>query len=170
MKQKALQLKYACYLSNVTMSAVANLSPVLFLTFRALYGISYSSLGLLVLINFVTQLAVDLIFSLFSHKFNIPKTVKSIPVIAAIGFLIYGAWPFFAPDSVYTGLVLGTLIFSAATRMFLKWEPLASRVLVGRPREVSSSAIFLAMRTRAESSEFTSSTISFCRPSFTGIR
>jgi len=115
MKQKTLQLKYACYLSNVTMSAVANLSPVLFLTFRALYGISYSSLGLLVLINFVTQLAVDLIFSLFSHKFNIPKTVKSIPVIAAIGFLIYGAWPFFAPDSVYTGLVLGTLIFSAAS-------------------------------------------------------
>ena len=115
MKRRTLQLKYACYLSNVTMSAVANLSPVLFLTFRALYGISYSSLGLLVLINFVTQLAVDLIFSLFSHKFNIPKTVKSIPVIAAIGFLIYGVWPFFAPDSVYTGLVLGTLIFSAAS-------------------------------------------------------
>ena len=113
--QKTLRLKYACYTANVTMSAVANLSPVLFLTFRTLYGISYSSLGLLVLINFVTQLAVDLIFTLFSHKFNIAKTVKSIPVIAAIGFLVYSLWPFFMPDHVYAGLVLGTVIFSAAS-------------------------------------------------------
>ena len=113
--QKILRLKYACYTANVTMSAVANLSPVLFLTFRTLYGISYSSLGLLVLINFVTQLAVDLIFTLFSHKFNIAKTVKSIPVIAAIGFLVYSLWPFFMPDHVYVGLVVGTVIFSAAS-------------------------------------------------------
>ena len=40
MKNKTLRLKYACYTANVTMSAVANLSPVLFLTFRTLYGIS----------------------------------------------------------------------------------------------------------------------------------
>lgn len=113
--QKTLRLKYACYTANVTMSAVANLSPVLFLTFRTLYGISYSSLGLLVLINFVTQLAVDMIFTLFSHKFNIAKTVKSIPVIAAIGFLVYSLWPFFMPGHVYIGLVLGTVIFSAAS-------------------------------------------------------
>ena len=113
--QKTLRLKYACYTANVTMSAVANLSPVLFLTFRTMYGISYSSLGLLVLINFVTQLAVDLIFTLFSHKFNIAKTVKSIPVIAAIGFLVYSLWPFFMPEHVYAGLVLGTVIFSAAS-------------------------------------------------------
>ena len=113
--QKTLRLKYACYTANVTMSAVTNLSPVLFLTFRTLYGISYSSLGLLVLINFVTQLAVDLIFTLFSHKFNIAKTVKSIPLIAAIGFLVYSLWPFFMPEHVYVGLVIGTVIFSAAS-------------------------------------------------------
>ena len=110
-----VRLKYACYSANVTMSAVGNLSPILFLTFRSLYGISYSSLGLLVLINFFTQLAVDLIFSLYSHKFNIQKTVRCIPLIAALGFFVYALWPFFAPESVYTGLVLGTLIFSAAS-------------------------------------------------------
>ena len=115
MDRRTLRLKYACYTANVTMSAVANLSPVLFLTFRSLYGISYSSLGLLVLINFVTQLTVDLIFTLFSHKFNISKTVKSIPILAALGFLVYALWPFFAPGQVYTGLVLGTVIFSAAS-------------------------------------------------------
>ena len=88
-ESKIKRLKYACYSTNVTMSVAGNLSPVLFLTFRTLYGISYSSLGLLVLINFFTQLAVDVIFTLFSHKFNIAKTVKAIPCMRDIYCLFY---------------------------------------------------------------------------------
>jgi MFS family permease len=132
MHRNTTRLKYACYSANVTMSAVGNLSPVLFLVFRSLYGISYSLLGLLVLINFCTQLIVDLIFSFFSHRFNISKTVKSIPVIAAIGFLVYALWPFFAPDSVYAGLVLGTIIFSAASGLC---EVLISPVIAAIPSD-----------------------------------
>ena len=114
MNKNYKRLKYACYMVNISMSIVANLSPVLFLTFRTLYGISYSLLGMLVLINFMTQLIVDLTFSFFSHKFNIPRTVKLTPVLTVAGLAVYGIWPFIFPDSVYTGLVLGTLIFSAA--------------------------------------------------------
>jgi len=114
------------------MSVVGNLSPVLFLTFRSLYGISYSLLGLLVLVNFVTQLIVDLIFSFFSHKFNIAKTVKSIPLIAVCGFLVYAIWPFFAPNAVYLGLVIGTVIFSAASGL---GEVLISPVIAAIPSD-----------------------------------
>ena len=126
------RVKYACYSANITMSVVGNLSPVLFLTFRSLYGISYSLLGLLVLINFVTQLIIDLIFSFFSHKFNIPKTVKAIPFIAVLGFLVYAVWPFFAPDLVYVGLVIGTIIFSAASGLC---EVLISPVIAALPAD-----------------------------------
>lgn len=114
------------------MSVVANLSPILFLTFRSLYGISFSLLGLLVLVNFVTQLSVDLVLSFFSHKFNIPKTVKSIPVIAVAGFLVYAIWPYFAPESAYAGLVIGTLIFSAAAGLS---EVLISPVIAAIPSD-----------------------------------
>ena len=126
------RLKFACYSANVTMSVASNLSPVLFLTFRSLYGISYSLLGLLVLVNFVTQLTVDLIFSFFSHKFNIGKTVKAIPVIAFFGLLIYAMWPFFLPNHVYLGLVIGTVIFSAAAGL---GEVLISPVIAAIPAE-----------------------------------
>lgn len=108
------RLKAACYSANISMSVVGNLSPILFLTFRTLYGISYSLLGLLVLINFVTQLTIDLIFSFFSHKFNIPKTVKLTPILTVAGLLIYAIWPFFFPNAVYLGLVIGTIVFSAS--------------------------------------------------------
>ncbi len=115
MKSAYTRLKFACYTTNITMSVIGNLSPVLFLTFRSLYGISYTLLGLLILINFVTQLTVDLVFSFFSHKFHIAKTVKITPFIAVVGLLLYSISPILFPDHVYIGLVIGTIIFSASS-------------------------------------------------------
>ena len=108
------RVKMACYMTNIAMSVVANISPVLFLTFRSLYDISYSLLGLLVLVNFFSQLIIDLIFSFFSHKFNIQRTVKLIPVLTLAGLFVYAMWPLLLPGSVYVGLVVGTLIFSVS--------------------------------------------------------
>jgi len=124
------RVKAACYVNNISMAVIGNFPPLLFLTFRDLYGISYSLLGLLVLVNFFTQLTVDLIFSFFSHKFNIPKTVKLTPVLTLAGLLIYALWPFFFPDAVYTGLVLGTVVFSASGGLS---EVLISPVIAALP-------------------------------------
>ncbi len=114
MSEQYRKIKLGCYLTNISMSVVTNLSPILFITFNSKYGISFSLLGLLVLINFFTQLSVDLIFSFFSRKFNIPKTVKTTPVITLLGLLFYAVWPYFFPNYIYLGLVIGTVIFSAA--------------------------------------------------------
>ena len=123
-------VKLGCYSSNITMSIVGNLSALLFLTFRSLYGISYSLLGMLVLINFATQLAMDLLFSFFSHKFNIQKTVKLAPVLSIIGLLLFAASPFLFKNAVYLGLSLGTVIFSAASGLN---EVLLSPVIAALP-------------------------------------
>ena len=132
MPKQYRRLILACNTTNVTMSVVGNLSPVLFLTFRELYGISYSLLGLLVLVNFCTQLTIDLIFSFFSHKFNIPMAVKLTPVFAASGLLLYALWPWFFPGSVYLGLVIGTIIFSTSGGLA---EVLISPVIAAIPSD-----------------------------------
>ncbi len=115
MEQRYRRTKYACYMTGASMAVICNLSPLLFLTLRSLYGISYSLLGLLVLVNFVTQLAVDMIFSFFSHLFPIARTVKLTPLIAVLGFALYAAAPILFPDAVYLGLLLGTVVFSASS-------------------------------------------------------
>lgn len=130
MEPRYKRVKLACYVSSLSMSVTGNLSPVLFLTFRDLYGISYSLLGLLVLINFVTQLTIDLIFSFFSHKFNIPLSVKMTPFIAFVGLLVFAASPILFPGAVYAGLVIGTIIFSAASGF---GEVLGSPVIAAIP-------------------------------------
>lgn len=126
------RLKAACYSGNITMSIIGNLPPLLFLTFRSQYGLSYSLLGLLVMLNFVTQLGIDLIFSFFSHRFNIPRTVKIMPVLSVIGFAVYAAAPILFPNAVYAGLVLGTIIFSASSGLA---EVLLSPVIAAIPAE-----------------------------------
>ena len=126
------RLKYACYTTNLSISVVCTLSPLLFVTFRSLYDISYTLLGLLVLVYFLAQLLVDLAFSFFSHKFNIPLSVKLTPLIGAAGMLVYAVWPWVFPERVYAGLMAGTLLFSMSNGFT---EVLISPVIAAIPSE-----------------------------------
>ena len=126
------RLKYACYTTNLSISVVSTLSPLLFVTFRSLYGISYTLLGLLVLVYFLAQLFVDLAFSFFSHKFNISFSVKITPLLSVIGLLVYALWPWVFPNHVYAGLMAGTLLFSMSNGFT---EVLISPVIAAIPSE-----------------------------------
>ena len=106
--------KFACYSAYFTMSSIFSLPPLLFMTFRELYGISYTLLGTLVLTNFCTQLAVDLIFTLFSKYFNVRRVVRIMPLVTSLGLAVYALVPTLLPDVAYAGLLLGTVIFSVA--------------------------------------------------------
>ncbi len=126
------RIRLACYGANVTMAIVSNMSALLFLTFRNLYDISFTLMGTLVLINFTTQLLIDLAFSFFSHKFNMEKAVKIAPVLGVIGLVFYALSPFLFQDSVYLGLAVGTVIFSATCGLN---EVLISPIIAALPSE-----------------------------------
>lgn len=106
--------KRSCYFTYLAMSSIFSLPPLLFVTFREMYGISYTLLGTLVLINFCTQLTIDLIFSFFTKYFNIHLTVKVMPLLTSAGLLTYALVPTFCPQYAYAGLVAGTVLFSVA--------------------------------------------------------
>ena len=124
--------KAAAYITNISMSAVATISPLLFSTFYTHYGISYSLLGLLVLVNFCTQLAIDLIFSFYSHKFNLKLTIRIMPVLTAVGFAVYATLPMLFPQAAYWGLVAGTMIFALSGGLA---EVLISPLIAAMPSE-----------------------------------
>ncbi|MBR5152529.1 MAG: MFS transporter [Clostridia bacterium] len=124
--------KKSCYFAYLAMSSVFSLPPVLFMTFREMYGISYTLLGTLVLVNFCTQLAIDLIFTFFTRYFSVQKTVRVMPLLTALGLLIYALSPKLFPDHVYIGLLLGTVIFSVAAGLC---EVLLSPVVAALPSE-----------------------------------
>ncbi len=124
--------KFACYSAYFTMSSIFCLPPLLFVTFHEMYGVSWTLLGTLVLTNFCTQLAVDLIFTIFSNKFNIAKIVKVMPLITSLGLLVYAVFPMIFPDIAYVGLLIGTVIFSISAGLS---EVLLSPTIAAIPSE-----------------------------------
>lgn len=107
-------IKFACYSAYFTMSTVFCLPALLFVTFNETYGISWTLLGTLVLINFCTQMTVDLIFTVFSKHFNLKKIIKIMPLITSLGLFVYALVPTFFPEYAFLGLAAGTVIFSVA--------------------------------------------------------
>ena len=130
--EKLKRTKLACYTAYFTMSSIFSLPPLLFVTFREMYGISYTLLGTLVLINFFTQLSVDLIFTAFSRYFNTKIIVRVMPLITALGLSVYAIFPMISPDHAYVGLCIGTVIFSVSAGLS---EVLLSPVIAAIPSE-----------------------------------
>ncbi len=124
--------KFGCYTSNVAMSVVGNLSPLLFVAFKEMYDISYTLLGLLVVINFSTQLLIDLIFSFAPQWFNISKIIKAMPLITVLGLLIFAIMPMLFPQSAYLFISIGTVVFSVSAGLN---EVLASPIIAAIPSE-----------------------------------
>ena len=106
--------KRACFYTYVAMSSAFGLPPLLFAAFRDMYGISYTLLGTLVLVNFLTQLSIDLIFTFFHKKFNLKVTVRVMPLLTAAGLCVYALAPMVFPERAYIGLLIGTVLFSVS--------------------------------------------------------
>lgn len=131
-KDEFKRTRQACYYTYLAMSSVFSLPPLLFVTFRELYGVSYTLLGTLVLVNFCTQLIIDLIFTFFTKHFNIQKTVRTMPLITSAGLLIYALAPSLFPQHAYAGLLIGTVVFSVASGLS---EVLLSPLVAAMPSE-----------------------------------
>ncbi len=124
--------KYTCYFTYLAMASVFSLPPILFLTFREMYGISYTLLGTLVLTNFCTQLTVDLVFSFFGKFFNPHTSLRVTPILTGVGLAVYALVPLFFPEYAYGGLLAGTVIFSVAAGL---GEVLVSPTVAALPSE-----------------------------------
>lgn len=101
-----------CYLSMVMQSFVISMTAVLFVGLRELYSLSYGQLGTLVLINFITQVAVDFICAKPVDKFGFRPFLLITPVLIVVGATIFLLAPL--TNAVYALFIVGTIVFSAA--------------------------------------------------------
>ena len=124
--------RFACYSAYFTMSSIFCVPPLLFVTLRDMYGISYTLLGTLVLTNFCTQMGIDLIFTFFTRYFNPKKVVRTMPLITSAGLAIYAIVPTLFPELAYLGLVVGTVIFSVSAGLS---EVLLSPTIAAMPSD-----------------------------------
>ncbi len=132
--------RYACYAGIVTQSICNNLAPLLFIVFQLRYGLSYEQLGFLVLLNFVTQLAVDLLCVRYAHRMGYRVPLVAAQVCSAAGLLLMGALPLIG--NVYAGLCAAVLLYAVGGGLL---EVLVSPVVDALPAPENGKAASMAL-------------------------
>ena len=83
----------SCYTGFVSLAIVVTITPLLFIPLRERFGFTFTQLGLLVLINFITQVTVDLGFSGFIDRIGFRRLVLAGTAVNVVGFLLFAALP-----------------------------------------------------------------------------
>ena len=104
--------RIACYIGYIVQAVIANLPPLLFIIFQKNYGISNARLGTLVLLCFVTQIAVDLLSGLFAEKLGIRACILTADVSAALGLAALSILPRVMTGAPFLALVIPTVLYS----------------------------------------------------------
>jgi len=106
----------SCFTGIFNQAIISNLTAILFVPMMNLYGFSYIHLGILVGINFTTQVASDLILSGLIDRVGFRKLALPACLGSFLGLLLFASSPWIF-DSVFTGIVISTVIFSASAGM-----------------------------------------------------
>lgn len=102
--------KIASYIGYVVQAIACSFLPLIFVALQNTYNISYEKLGRLILVCFVTQIAVDMISIKLVKLFGYRKLAVATQVFAAVGFASLSFFPKVLP--VYTGITLSVIIYS----------------------------------------------------------
>lgn len=129
----------ACYLAIFIQAIVINLVPVLFIPLKEQFGLSFEQLGLLVLVNFVTQVTFDLLFSNAIDKYGFRRFILITPVLTITGFTLFALSPVLF-ENPYTGFLISTIIFSGSGGLA---ELLVSPIINAIPSDAKASAMSL---------------------------
>lgn len=130
---------YACYLGYITQALIINLPPLLFVVFQEKFGLSYTMLGSLVFIVFVTQLIVDALAIKLVDKVGQRISIVAAHAFAAVGMIALAFLPR-ALLSPYTGLIISSILFSIGGGLI---EVLVSPIVDSLPTDAKAASMSL---------------------------
>lgn len=103
--------RIACYMGYVVQAIVNNLIPLLFIIFQDSYGITFEMLGRLILINFITQLVVDMLTVRYVDKIGHRRCVVLAHLFCFLGLLMLGILPAIMKNK-YAGILASVVVYA----------------------------------------------------------
>lgn len=100
-----------CYVGMFIQALVINLTPILFIPLREEFGLSWEQIGRLVLVNFLTQMLVDLVCCVLADRVPTKPLIVAANLLAGVGLWLFALGPTLFAEP-YHGLMLGTVVFS----------------------------------------------------------
>lgn len=130
---------HACYFGFITQAIVNNLAPLLFIVFQNEFNISFEMIGRLILINFGTQIAADILAVKFVDRIGYRIAAVLAHIFSAVGLIGLGVLPNLLP-SPYIGLVIAVVIYAIGGGII---EVLMSPIVDSLPGDAKASAMSL---------------------------
>lgn len=131
---------FACYGGNFVMSIIISLLAIIFIPIRAEFGLSFGQFGTLMLVNFLTQVTVDVAFSKAVDKYGFRIFIVLAHILCVVGLILFALSPTIFGKHFYIGFIFATIIFSAASGLL---ELLLSPIVDAIPSMEKSKAMAL---------------------------
>ena len=103
---------HACYLGYVTQAINNNLAPLLFVVFQDQFHISLEMIGSLILMNFVTQIVVDLLAVRFVDRMGYRMAAALAHIASAAGLVLLAVLPHLLDGTPFVGLCIAAMTYA----------------------------------------------------------
>ena len=139
MNKKYTSTKIACYTGYFVQAIINNLAPLFYVIFQEEFGINYTKISWLIMLNFITQLVVDVLSVKVIAKLGYRTSIVLAHVFSAVGLFLLGNLPR-AMDNHYLGLVIPIIIYATGSGLI---EVLVSPIVEGLPLQNKSGEMSL---------------------------
>ena len=129
----------ACYLGFITQAIAANFAPLLFLTFKDTYEISFEMIALVPMIFYLTQLLVDLVAVKFADIIGYRICVVASQVVSAVGLILMAFLPDILPNP-FIGILISVVLYAIGSGLI---EVLLSPIVEACPFENKAGVMSL---------------------------
>lgn len=130
---------YACFIGYIVQAVVNNFAPLLFLTFEKDYNIPLSKITLLVTINFLIQLAVDLLSAKFVDKIGYKASVIIAHLFSFLGLIFLAILPDLF-NNAFAGLLAAVIVYAIGGGLI---EVIISPIMESCPTDNKEKAMSL---------------------------
>ena len=100
----------ACRLSYLVQGIVNNFAPLLFLTFKRLYGLTFDQISAIIALNFGVQVIVDYLSAKLVDYFGYRKSAVASQTLSAIGLIMMGILP--GIINPYAGILISVFMYA----------------------------------------------------------
>ena len=129
----------ACYLGFITQAITSNFAPLLFLTFKASYGISLEMIALIPMVFYLTQLLVDLVAVKFADVIGYRTCVVVSQLVSALGLILMAFLPELLPNA-FAGIIISVVLYAIGSGLV---EVLLSPIVEACPFENKAGVMSL---------------------------
>lgn len=129
----------SCFGSYLVQATVINFLPLLFITFHDSFGIPLQQITLLVTVNFIVQLAADLIAAVFIDRVGYRVGAVGSQVFCSVGLILLTFLPDLMPTP-FMGIMISVIVYSVGAGLI---EALISPIVESTPSDNKETAMSL---------------------------